>query len=119
MLAFCNSFTEDVWVAYMFYSPDTCGGEGQNWQTIGWFRASPGQCTTVYGNSLGDVNNRYWYFYAQNASGSAKWSGPIDVDVTNEAFNHCYGIGNTQSWVAGYRLLDVGDYDNFTVTLIG
>jgi hypothetical protein len=29
MLAFCNSYSEDIWVAYMFWSPDTCGGEGQ------------------------------------------------------------------------------------------
>jgi uncharacterized membrane protein len=117
MLAFCNSTSEEVWVAYMFYSPNDCGGEGGNWQTIGWYAAGPGQCTTVYENSLGDVNNRYWYFYAQNASGSTVWAGPISVYVTNEAFNHCYAIGTSASWIAGYRLLDVGDYDDFTVTL--
>ena len=32
----------------MFYSPDTCGGEGGDWQTIGWYAAAPGQYTTVY-----------------------------------------------------------------------
>jgi hypothetical protein len=37
-------------------------------------------------NSLGDVNNRYWYFYAQNADGSLVWAGPISVYVSNEAF---------------------------------
>jgi hypothetical protein len=38
MLAFCNSTNDEVWVAYMFYSPDTCGGEGGDWQTIGWYK---------------------------------------------------------------------------------
>jgi uncharacterized membrane protein len=64
-LAFVNNFTEDVWVAYMFYSPDVCGGEGNDWQAIGWFHVSVGESTVVYANSLGDVNNRYWYFYAE------------------------------------------------------
>jgi uncharacterized membrane protein len=86
MLAFCNGFHEEVWVAYMFYSPDTCGGEG-NFQTIGWFAIAPGQCATVYANDLDDVNNRYWYYYAESASGST-WSGPVQVYVTDEAFNH-------------------------------
>ena len=29
----------------------------------------------------------------------------------------CNGIGTTAAWIAGYRLLDVGDYDDYTVTL--
>lgn len=117
MLAFCNSYPQDVWVAYMFYSPDACGGEGENWQTIGWFHIVPGACVTVYSNSLGDVNNRYWYFYAENAGASVVWAGPIRVYVTDEAFNHCLGIGTTTSRVVGFRILDVGDNDDFTVTL--
>jgi uncharacterized membrane protein len=119
MLAFCNGYTEELWVTYMFYSPDTCGGEGGDWQAIGWFPVAPAQCTTVYGDSLGDVNNRYWCFYAENADRSVIWAGPYQVDVTQQAFNHCYLIGNTQSHVVGFRLFDVGDNDNYTVTLIG
>jgi uncharacterized membrane protein len=117
MLRFCNSVREEVWVTYMFYSPDTCGGEGGGWQTIGWFPMAPGQCTTVYGNSLDDVNNRYWYYHAENGDGTIVWAGPIGVYVTKQAFNHCYGIGTTSSRIAGFRILDVGDYDDFTVTL--
>jgi hypothetical protein len=30
MLTFCNSYTEELWVAYMFHSPDDCGGEGHD-----------------------------------------------------------------------------------------
>lgn len=119
MLAFCNSYTEELWVAYMFYSPGDCGGEGDNWQTIGWFAIAPGACATVYANDLDDVNNRYWYFHAENADGSVFWAGPIGVYVTDEAFNHCYGIGTTTSRIAGFRLLDVGDNDDYTVTLTG
>ena len=48
MLAFCNSYPERLWVAYMFWSPNDCGGEGGDWQTIGWFPIEPGACVTVY-----------------------------------------------------------------------
>jgi uncharacterized membrane protein len=117
MLAFCNGYKERVWVAYMFLSTDACGGEGGNWQTIGWFAMEPGSCVTVYSNSLDDVNNRYWYYYAQNDDSSIEWSGPIPVYVTDEAFNHCLNIGTTNSRIVGYRQIDVGDNDDFTVTL--
>ena len=94
-LIFANATLEPLWVAYMFWSPDTCRGEGGDWQAIGWFSVPPMRreppkpghgkqgnlaprpiMTTVYGNSLSDVNNRYWCFYAQNASGSRVWGGP-------------------------------------------
>jgi uncharacterized membrane protein len=117
MLAFCNSYTERLWVAYMFWSPDTCSGEGGNWQTIGWFSIEPGSCTTVYANDLDDVHNRYWYYYAENQGRTVVWAGPVQVYVTDEAFNHCLGLGISTARVVGYRQIDVGDNEDYTVTL--
>ena len=118
MLAFCNHYSERVWVAYMFWSPDACGGGGGNWQTIGWLGIEPGSCATVYANDLDDVNNRYWYFYAQNDDQSGEWSGDIEVGVTDRAFNHCLNIGEPDERAVFYRLLDVGDNDDYTVNLV-
>ena len=87
-LAFGNLTNEDIWVAYMFLSRDVCRGEGRDWQAIGWFQvpavsahrpphhpkgpsAEGSHTQTIYANDLRDVNNRYWYYYAQNASGIA------------------------------------------------
>ena len=117
MLAFCNGYTERLWVAYMFHSPDACGGEGGDWQTIGWFAMEPGSCVTVYANDLDDVHNRYWYFHAENDDASIVWDGPVPVYVTDEAFNHCLNIGTTNSRIVGYREIDVGDNEDYTVTL--
>jgi uncharacterized membrane protein len=116
-LHFCNSYRDHVWVAYMFWSPDACGGEGDNWQTIGWFGIAPGSCATVYANDLDDVNNRYWYFYSENDSRTYIWADNIPVYVTDEAFNHCIGIGTTTSRIVNYKQIDVGDYEDFTITL--
>ena len=117
MLAFCNAYTQRLWVAYMFWSPNDCGGEGGNWQAIGWFAMEPGSCVTVYANDLDDVNNRYWYFYAENDDRSTFWAGDVEVYVTDEAFNHCLKIGTTTSRIVGFRQFDVGDNDDFTMTL--
>jgi uncharacterized membrane protein len=118
MLAFTNGYSEGVWITYMFYSPDVCGGEGGDWQAIGWFHADPGSTVTVYANDLDDVNNRYWCFYAETDDGSIVWNGPYQVYVTDEAFNHCINIGTTESRIVGFRLLDVGDNEDYTVTLV-
>lgn len=116
MLTFCNHYTEDVWLCYSFYSPDDCGGEGGDWQTIGWFHVVPGSCVTPYANDLDDVGNRYWYFYAHSQNGE-EWSGPYDTLVDSVAFNVCDGIGTTAEHTVGMQQLDVGDYDNYTVNL--
>jgi hypothetical protein len=117
-LKFTNHFTEDVWVFYVFHSPDDCGGEGQDWQGIGWFHVSVGETVTVYANSLGDVHNRYWYFYAETPDVEFTWSGPPTFQASNDAFNHCIGEGRTDWQPFGLRLIDVGDSDDHTVTLI-
>lgn len=117
-LSFTNHFTEDVWVAYMFWSPNDCGSEGRDWQCIGWYHVSVGETTTVYENSLHDVNNRYWYFYAETPDLNFTWSGPAIVQFSQEAFNHCAGIGRTDWEPFGMRLIDVGDAGDFVVTLI-
>jgi len=60
MLKFVNAYKEDIWVAYMFLAKDVCGGEGGDWQAIGWYHIAPGGSSVVYANDLDDVNNRYW-----------------------------------------------------------
>ena len=119
MLKFVNATDQDLWVAYMFLAQDVCGGEGGDWQTIGWFHMSPGGSTVPYANSLNDVHNRNWCYYAENANRSLVWAGPYSVFVPEDGspFNHCYKIGNTTSRIIGMRLFDVDDHKDFTMTL--
>ncbi|SAK72278.1 hypothetical protein AWB82_04420 [Caballeronia glebae] len=119
MLKFVNATTQDIWVSYMFYSPDVCSDEGGNWQAIGWYHMAPGGSTVPYANDLDDVHNRYWCYYAENADRSVVWAGPYSVYAPENgaAFNRCYQIGDTASRIIGMRLFDVGDNDNFTMTL--
>ena len=117
MLRFCNSYPVTIWTAISFYSPDHCGGEGGDWQNIGWYRVDPGQCVVVYSNDLADLN-RFWYFYAE-ADDGAVWEGEFPTFIKDpEAFNLCDGIGTTQLRRVGFRELDVGDSDDYTLTFV-
>src|SRR4051794_33407295 len=84
MLQFVNATDQDLWVAYMFLAQDVCGGEGGDWQAIGWFHMSPGGSTIPYANDLSDVDNRYWCYYAENANRSRVWAGPYPVYVPED-----------------------------------
>jgi uncharacterized membrane protein len=118
VLRFCNSYPTPIWTAISFYSPEDCGGEGLNWQNIGWYRVDPGSCAVVYANDLDDVDSRYWYFYAEAEDG-AKWHGDFPTQVNHwDAFNVCDGTGRTGLVNLGFRELDVGNADEFTLTFL-
>jgi uncharacterized membrane protein len=116
MLTFCNSYSKPIYVAYMFRSPVDCGEYG-GWQTIGWFSINSGACSTVYANSLRNVNNRYWYYYAESHDRSYVWAGDVRVYVTDRRFDSCIGIGSTDARIVKFKKFDVGDARNFTMTL--
>ncbi len=116
MLAICNSYRAHVYVAIMFYSFETCSGEGWNFETMGWWSVDQGSCAIVYGNDLEDLN-RYWYYYAE-ADDGAVWAGPYRATVPNEAFSGCQGIGVSTQRTIGFRELDIGDHDDYTLTLV-
>lgn len=113
MLVLCNAYTTRIHTAIMFYSPDTCGSDG-DFETMGWWNLDPGSCATVYGNDLEDLN-RYWYCYAE-ADDGAVWAGPYIADIPLGAFDSCIGLGTSPGRRIGYRELDIGDNDDYTVT---
>lgn len=120
-LTLCNSYPSTVWTAIMFYSPETCGGDGGDFEMMGWWRIEPGSCASVYANDLEDLN-RYWYYFAHAADGTV-WAGPFGASVPRTAFGGgqaCWGSqmgGSTEFEEIGFRQLDIGDNDNYTLTL--
>jgi uncharacterized membrane protein len=113
MLKIKNKYPHTLWVTIMWYAPNC--SDGGNWEKAGWWQLSPGQTKTVFGGNLHEVN-RYYCYYAQ-ASDGATWSGPYERSVPPTAFDWCEWTANTQSFDVGYRLLDIGNNDNFTLSL--
>jgi uncharacterized membrane protein len=107
----------------MFYSPETCGGEGKDFEMMGWWKIETGSCALVFANDLEDLN-RFWYYFAESHDG-AVWSGPFDGDVSPQPFGGdqwCQGQGKGDSEneirQIGFRELDIGDSDDFTLTFV-
>jgi hypothetical protein len=127
-LYFFNLYPQKVSIAIMWYRPG-CGeglaGNGNCWERQGWFNLDFGQQKKVLpnktfpdvGDDLSEVN-RYFCFHARAVDG-AKWSGPYVRGVTHSAFHRCDCLSYTNSdFLAGFRLLDIDDNDDFSCYLI-
>ena len=123
-LTLCNGYPSPIWTSIAFFNPDTCGGpESQPFEMNGWWRIDPGSCALVFANDLAD-RNQFWYVFAHSSDGTA-WSGPFVATVSRKAFagsNWCWGIGHggatSEFETIGYREIDIGDADDFTVTFV-
>jgi uncharacterized membrane protein len=119
-LTLCNSYTTTIWASIMFYSPETCGGDGGDYEMMGWWMIEPGSCALVYAN---DLETSFWYYFAHAADG-AFWAGPFATSVPRQAFGGiCWGVpkggsGSSDFEEIGYRELDIGDNEDFTVTFV-
>jgi uncharacterized membrane protein len=121
-LVLCNGYPTTVWTSIMFYSPESCGGgDGGDFEMMGWWVLAPGSCALVYANDLADVN-RYWYYFTEAADG-AFWAGPFGANVPRTAFGGdqwCWGTGRSIPELVriGYREFDIGDNDDYTLTFV-
>jgi uncharacterized membrane protein len=120
-LTLCNSYPSTIWTSIMFYSPETCGGEGGDFEMMGWWGIAPGSCALVYANDLEDVN-QFWYYFAK-ADDGAFWAGDLGANVPREPFGGdqwCWGLGKVGPELVriGYRELDIGDNDDYTLTFV-
>jgi uncharacterized membrane protein len=113
MLKFCNHTSETLWVCIEWYHPNC--SDGGDWEKAGWWEIGPGQCKVPYGDDLDDVN-RFWYFFAHNASGNV-WAGPFTEWVPSRVFSWCKNTSSTDSRQVGMRQLDSGDAENLVVNL--
>ena len=89
------------------------------WHLIGWFNINPSQCAIVYANDLDDVQNRFWFFFAQATDGKV-WAGDIGINTPNVAFDRCIDgpLSSAEDpHLRGFRRFDVGDNDDVTVNL--
>lgn len=121
-VCFQNSYASPLSAAVMWYSPGTCGGEGGDWETRGWWNLNPGD--NVHTNVWTD--NRYFCFYAEAWDG-AVWAGPYGAEVSIYAFDRCIDIGTSVSdgpspyFDVGFRLIDASwwfwTYVTYTVNL--
>jgi uncharacterized membrane protein len=117
MLTFCNSYPVRIWTAISFFDAEICPGESGEWRNRGWWGINPGACVRVHSGNVSNVN-RFWYFFAV-ADDGARWEGEFKTFVKDpESFDLCDGLGSTALPRYGFRELDIGDSDDFTLTFV-
>ncbi len=114
MLSFTNRYGEPVWVFVAWSSPGC--KDGSNWEKQGWWNIGTNGTVNVLGFDLKDVN-RYYLYYAESSDGLT-WNGSYFTQAPHEPFDLCFNTGSTNSRSLGMRELDIGNNDNYTVTLI-
>jgi uncharacterized membrane protein len=116
VLQFCNNYPQIVNVAFAWFNPDNCAELG-SWRSEGWWVLPPGSCANVFDHNLDDINRYYCYFAA--AVDGAVWAGQYIFPITFPLpFDLCRGIESTEISSAGFRLIDVGDNNDYTLTLV-
>jgi uncharacterized membrane protein len=120
-LQLCNAHRSQISAAIMFYSPETCAGDGGSFEMQGWWNIEPGSCALVYANDVAGLN-RFWYVFAHAADG-AFWAGQFAASVPRARFDECWGaqVGGASSEFEqiGFREIDVGDANDLTLTFSG
>lgn len=114
MLQFINSYPHRLDLTIMWFTPNCV--DGGDWTKSGWWPLSPGQSAVVHGADLADIN-RFWCYFARAADG-AFWAGDIARNVPPRVFTWCEWTSSTDAFQIGYRLLDVGDRDDMTISLV-
>ncbi|HXW70645.1 MAG TPA: DUF1036 domain-containing protein [Methylocella sp.] len=114
-LTFSNQYPATVSISILWYSPGC--SDGGDWELAGWYNLGTGQSMTVFFGDLADIN-RYWYFNAEAVDG-AYWAGSVRHEVPDTAFDWCWNTGSTNERPVGFREIDVGDADDYTLTLVG
>jgi uncharacterized membrane protein len=114
---FTNSTAKPVYVTFQWYSPGC--KDGGSWETQGWWLIQPGATATVFGRDLQTVDE-YFYFYAESNDRRLIWSGPYKTCCPSTAFDWCLNTcnNNPNTRVLGFREINIGSYNNYTLNLI-
>lgn len=102
-LNFCNGSPLTIYAAV---------GEpnGGGWRSRGWYKITPGECSTVVG---GDLGNRYYYGYAESDRGARwKWEGDIRMCTSSPSAFAIQGFDCAQE-SHGFVQIDVAGSTNY------
>lgn len=110
-LRVCNTTQDVVGVAIGYRAKD-------GWVSQGWWTINPISCVSAIPGAL---SSRYYYIYAETASGDSRWEGPINMCIMEEKFEikgvaDCFPRGYQK---AGFQEIDTGGQANWMIQLSG
>lgn len=89
---------------------------GEGWVTEGWWQIPANSCATLI---EGPLQSRYYYLYAEDASGGGRWAGNINMCVADNEFRitgveDCFARGFQR---AGFKEYDTGRQRSWMIQL--
>ncbi|MER0239452.1 DUF1036 domain-containing protein [Fulvimarina sp. MAC8] len=86
------------------------------WTSEGWWRIPAESCKPLI---TGQLKSRYYYLYAEDANGEARWAGEINLCVAENEFriagvSECLKRGYQRM---GFREFDTGEQESWMVQL--
>ena len=91
--------------------------EDDRWISKGWWHIAGGYCSEIIS---GDLENRYYYYYAEQVGFTGKWGGDASFCVSQNSFTivgdqNCESRGYERK---GFRTVDTGDSKSWTTSLV-
>lgn len=77
----------------------------QGWVSEGWWQVPPAACETLIG---GRLQSRFYYVYAEDATGRGNWGGDINMCVADAGFKI---VGVEDCFARGFQRLGFKEYD--------
>ena len=75
------------------------------WTSEGWWRIPATSCKTII---EGQLSSRFYYLYAEDANGEARWAGDINMCVAENEFKIA---GVSECFQRGYQRMGFREYD--------
>lgn len=105
----CNSTQKTVGVA-IGYRAST------GWRSEGWWQVGPTSCKTLIEGAL---SSRFYYLYAEDANGTGRWDGTVNMCVSENEFKidgvkNCFARGYQKF---GFREIDTQNQISWMVQL--
>jgi uncharacterized membrane protein len=105
----CNQTGLDLYLAIGWQ-------EGDKWSSRGWWQIKPRECAHPL---HGAIENRVFYYYAENAGRSLKWRGGLESAhfcTTNEKFYYSF-VADPPCKGENFRKVDAGVDEQYTLHL--
>lgn len=77
----------------------------EGWITEGWWQIPANSCATLI---EGPLQSRYYYLYAEDASGGGRWAGNINMCVADNEFRIA---GVEDCFARGFQRTGFNEYD--------
>jgi len=77
----------------------------EGWVTEGWWQIPANSCATLI---EGQMRSRYYYLYAEDASGGGRWGGDINMCVADNEFRI---VGVEDCFARGFQRVGFKEYD--------